>query len=161
MSTHLLLLLSSSPFSTALSLSLETFLTLAQCFLCSFTKSVGSNALLAASAPFTVQDTCKLEPEEACYVLNIEAGMPIFAVGIQSSISLQLLDVASNVAIMSRSPPDEENGNLTLATYRCQVSMTRPCVSPHPLLTWPTPSPSPFNPAHNDMTLTFVLSPLL
>ena len=36
----------------------------------------------------------------------------------QCTISLQLLDVPSNVAILSRSPPDDSNGNLTLATYR-------------------------------------------
>ena len=39
-------------------------------------------------------------------------------VAIQSSVALQLLDVPSNVAIMSRSPPDTANGSLTLATYR-------------------------------------------
>lgn len=90
-----------------------------------FSKGIGSNALLAASAPFTVQDTCKLQPDEACYVLSIESAMPIFTVAIQSSISLQLLDVPSNVAIMSRSPPDEANGCLTLATYRCQDATSR------------------------------------
>lgn len=45
-----------------------------------FSKGIGSNALLAASAPFTVQDTCKLEADEACYVLNVESAMPIFTV---------------------------------------------------------------------------------
>ena len=45
-----------------------------------FDKGMGSNALLAASAPFTVQDKCVLEAEEACYVLGIESAMPIFAV---------------------------------------------------------------------------------
>ena len=34
-----------------------------------------------------------------------------------------MLDVPSNVAILSRSPPDEANGNLTLATYRCDVGL--------------------------------------
>ena len=45
-----------------------------------FDKGMGSNALLAASAPFTVQDKCVLEADEACYVLSIESAMPIFAV---------------------------------------------------------------------------------
>ena len=45
-----------------------------------FSKGIGSNALLAASAPFTVQHTCKLEADEACYVLNVESAMPIFTV---------------------------------------------------------------------------------
>ncbi|GAX76228.1 hypothetical protein CEUSTIGMA_g3672.t1 [Chlamydomonas eustigma] len=90
-----------------------------------FDKGMGSNALLAASAPFTVQDRCYLEADEACYVLSLESAMPIFAAAIQCNITLQLLDVPSNVAIMSRSPPDPENGNLTLATYRCQDSTSR------------------------------------
>ena len=46
-----------------------------------FDKGMGSNALLAASAPFTVEDKCVLEAEEACYVLSLESAMPIFAVG--------------------------------------------------------------------------------
>lgn len=47
-----------------------------------------------------------------------ESAVPIFTVALQCNVSLQLLDVPSNVAIISRSPADEANGNLTLATYR-------------------------------------------
>jgi len=90
-----------------------------------FAEKSGNNALLAVSAPFTVSDRCKLEPEEACYVLTVETAVPIFTVAIQCTIPLQLLDVQSNVAILSRSPPDEDNGSLTLATYRCQDSTSR------------------------------------
>lgn len=90
-----------------------------------FTKASGNSALLAVSAPFSVQDRCKLEPDEACYVLSIESAMPIFTVAIQCTIPLQLLDVPSNVAILSRSPPDDSNGNMTLATYRCQDATSR------------------------------------
>mmetsp|Transcript_18765 Transcript_18765/g.40356 ORF Transcript_18765/g.40356 Transcript_18765/m.40356 type:complete len:735 (+) Transcript_18765:308-2512(+) len=90
-----------------------------------FSKSSNNSALLAVSAPFTVNDRCKLEPEEACYSLCIECAMPIFTVAIQCTIPLQLLDVSSNVAILSRSPPDEANGNMTLATYRCQDATSR------------------------------------
>ena len=50
---------------------------------CRFDKSQGNNALLAVSAPFTVQDKCVLEAEEACYCLSIESAMPIFAVSIR------------------------------------------------------------------------------
>eukprot|EP00198_Chlamydomonas_reinhardtii_P000372 XP_001689707.1 bardet-biedl syndrome 7 protein [Chlamydomonas reinhardtii] len=85
----------------------------------------GDTAMLAMSAPFTVQDKCKLEADEACYVLTIESAVPIFTVAIQCNAALQMLDVPSNVAILSRSPPDEANGNLTLATYRCQDSTNR------------------------------------
>eukprot|EP00955_Chlamydomonas_euryale_P027862 293850-Chlamydomonas_euryale.AAC.2 len=46
-------------------------------------------------------------------------------VAIQSSVQLQLLDVPSNIAIMSKSAPDVANGNLTLATYRCQDATSR------------------------------------
>ncbi|KXZ55148.1 hypothetical protein GPECTOR_3g298 [Gonium pectorale] len=90
-----------------------------------FAQRGGDTALLAMSAPFTVQDKCKLEADEACYVLSIESAVPIFTVAIQSNAQLQMLDVPSNVAILSRSPPDETNGNLTLATYRCQDSTNR------------------------------------
>ena len=54
----------------------------ARCCKCRFDKSQGNNALLAVSAPFTVQDKCVLEAEEACYCLSIESAMPIFAVSI-------------------------------------------------------------------------------
>lgn len=39
--------------------------------------------MLAVSAPFTVQDKCVLEAEEACYCLSIESAMPIFAVSMK------------------------------------------------------------------------------
>ncbi|GFH06075.1 uncharacterized protein HaLaN_00644, partial [Haematococcus lacustris] len=90
-----------------------------------FAERGGSGAHLALSAPFTLQDVCRLEPEEACYVLQLESSVPIFTVAIQADLSLQLLDVPSNVAILSNSPPDEANGNLTLATYRCQDATSR------------------------------------
>ncbi|GLC59925.1 hypothetical protein PLESTB_001554700 [Pleodorina starrii] len=90
-----------------------------------FTSRGGDTALLAMSAPFTVNDKCKLEADEACYVLTIESAVPIFTVAIQCNAPLQMLDVPTNVAILSRSPPDEANGNLTLATYRCQDSTNR------------------------------------
>ncbi|MEW5302522.1 MAG: hypothetical protein WDW36_005300 [Sanguina aurantia] len=85
----------------------------------------GDTALLAVSAPFSVSDRCKLEPDEACYTLNIESAVPIFTVAIQSTAVLQLLDVPANVAILSKSPTDVANNNMTLATYRCQDSTCR------------------------------------
>lgn len=51
-------------------------------------------------------------------ILALEASVPIFTVALQATLSLILLDVPSNVAIISRSDPDPANGSLTLATYR-------------------------------------------
>jgi hypothetical protein len=56
-------------------------------------------------------------------VLSLESAVPIFTVAIQATLPLQLLDVPSNVAILSRSPPDEANGNMTLATYRSVMAL--------------------------------------
>jgi Bardet-Biedl syndrome 7 protein len=43
----------------------------------------------------------------------------------QSSVPVDLLPVESNEAILSRSPEDRENGNVLLATYRCQENVNR------------------------------------
>ena len=67
-------------------------------------------------------DACALQ------VLTLESAVPIFTVALQASLPLQLLDVPANVAILSRSPPDEANGNHTLATYRCVCLCVCACV---------------------------------
>jgi hypothetical protein len=51
-------------------------------------------------------------------VLVLESSVPMFTVALAASVPLALLDVPSNVAILSRCAPDPENGNATLATYR-------------------------------------------
>ncbi len=43
----------------------------------------------------------------------------------QASCALELQDMPSSVAILSRCAPDEANGNLTLATYRWEAGSRR------------------------------------
>lgn len=56
------------------------------------------------------------ETRVVCLCLSF--AVPIFTVAIQSTAVLQLLDVPANVAILSKSPTDVANNNMTLATYR-------------------------------------------
>jgi hypothetical protein len=92
--------------------------------------------MVSAGAIFEVTHNCRLVVEDACYSLGVESAVPIFTLALQCNLALQLLDVPSNVAILSRSPPDEKNGNLTLATYRCGTAVSccrlRPSVQCRP-----------------------------
>ena len=57
-----------------------------------------------------------LDVDEACHVLTVETGGPIFSVAVQSGVLLDLEECP--MAILSRTPADPTNGSLTLATYR-------------------------------------------
>lgn len=83
-----------------------------------------SGELIAAEASSKARSAMRLLPAEAAYLLTVEIQYPIEFVTLQSSVDLLLLDVDSNVAIMSRSPSDAKNGNEVLATYRCQDAAT-------------------------------------
>uniref|UniRef100_A0A7S1C5K1 Bardet-Biedl syndrome 7 protein homolog n=1 Tax=Bicosoecida sp. CB-2014 TaxID=1486930 RepID=A0A7S1C5K1_9STRA len=74
---------------------------------------------------FKVKEAFTLDADEAAYKLNLEIPMPIDVVALQSQVPVDLLDVDTNDAIVSRTPPDRDNGNALLATYRCQESMNR------------------------------------
>ena len=67
-----------------------------------------------------------LDVDDACHILTVETGGPIFSVAIQSGVLLDLEECP--VAVLSRTPPDPANGSLTLATYRCS-----PAPAPPPL----------------------------
>jgi Bardet-Biedl syndrome 7 protein len=84
-----------------------------------------STSQVAVTTQFKVKSGQRLLPEEACYLLSVEISMPIDVVAIQSSVPVMLLDVPSNVAVVSRSPQDGKNGNEVLATYRCQDNVQR------------------------------------
>lgn len=43
----------------------------------------------------------------------------------QSDVALEMLDVDSNTAIVSKSECDKNDGNLLLCCYRCQANMNR------------------------------------
>jgi len=74
---------------------------------------------------FKVNAHFALDPEEAAYKLSLEIPMPIDIVCLQSTVRLDLLDVAANPALVSVSPPDPEHGAQVLATYRCQDALKR------------------------------------
>mmetsp|Transcript_26862 Transcript_26862/g.33595 ORF Transcript_26862/g.33595 Transcript_26862/m.33595 type:complete len:726 (-) Transcript_26862:330-2507(-) len=74
---------------------------------------------------FKINAHFALDPEEAAYKMSLEIPMPIDIVCLQSTVRLDFLDVASNPAIVSMSPPDLEHGNQVLATYRCQDALKR------------------------------------
>ena len=64
-----------------------------------------------------MQDSFVLDVDDACHVLTVETGGPIFSVAVQSGVLLDLEECP--VAVLSRTPPYPANGSLTLATYRC------------------------------------------
>ena len=68
-----------------------------------------------------LQTSFVLDADEACHVLTVETGGPIFAVALQSGVLLDLEE--SPVAVLSRSPADPSNNSLTLATYRSHLPL--------------------------------------
>lgn len=91
-----------------------------------FSKMVDEEAeFIPMEAQFKVNTSFLLDPEEATYKFTVEIPLPIDVVVLQSAIPIDLMDVESNVAIVSRTPPDRDAGNMLLATYRCQESMNR------------------------------------
>lgn len=84
-----------------------------------------SEDLIAVAAPMKVLHNFNLDAETATYKLSLECPSPIFAIGVHSNVPLDLMDVAGNAAILSRSPPDPAAGSFCLATYRCQDSINR------------------------------------
>lgn len=88
-----------------------------------FTKLGSSHMLHCLHATLCVwytvcmQDSLVLDVDDACHILTVETGGPIFSVAVQSGVLLDLEECP--VAVLSRTPPDPANGSLTLATYRC------------------------------------------
>mmetsp|Transcript_628 Transcript_628/g.2088 ORF Transcript_628/g.2088 Transcript_628/m.2088 type:complete len:729 (-) Transcript_628:128-2314(-) len=84
-----------------------------------------SEDLISVNDTFRINDKFVLNADDASYTLTLETPMPIFTVAVQSDVPLDLLDTENNGAIVSRSPPEPENGNFCMATYRCQESSNR------------------------------------
>lgn len=84
-----------------------------------------ASEFIPVTQQFTVNHKFVLDPDEAAYQITVEIPMPIDIVCLQSSVPVDLLDVDSNQAIVSVSPPNMENGNTLLATYRCQEEVNR------------------------------------
>ncbi|KAL3157729.1 hypothetical protein ABBQ32_012156 [Trebouxia sp. C0010 RCD-2024] len=88
-----------------------------------------SAKLIASTSHFDLQDSLVLDVDDACHILTVETGGPIFSVAVQSGVLLDLEE--SPVAVLSRSPPDPASGSLTLATYRCQECTNRVAIRMH------------------------------
>lgn len=84
-----------------------------------------SEDLIAVNQNFRVNDKFILNGEDSSYSLVLETPVPIFTVAVHADVPVDLMDVPNNYAILSRSPPDPENGAMCLATYRCQESVNR------------------------------------
>ncbi|XP_070507976.1 BBSome complex member BBS7-like [Chironomus tepperi] len=80
---------------------------------------------LSAIPVMTVNDTISLSADDATYILSIELPSPIENILVQSDIPLDILDVDSNTAVISRSECDRNDGNLLLCCYRCQLNTNR------------------------------------
>jgi Bardet-Biedl syndrome 7 protein len=74
---------------------------------------------VSALPAFQVNDKFSLNQDEAWYTLSIELQCPIDMVVLQSDVPVDLQEVDKSSAVVSHSPPDPENGNFLLATFRC------------------------------------------
>eukprot|EP00164_Ancoracysta_twista_P005357 GFYU01007326.1.p1 GENE.GFYU01007326.1~~GFYU01007326.1.p1 ORF type:complete len:720 (+),score=217.69 GFYU01007326.1:110-2269(+) len=84
-----------------------------------------SHELVSTTQQFRMNDKWILNPEDASYTCQVEIEMPIDMVCLRCDVNADILDVDSNLAIVSRSPPDRENENGLLATYRCLENVNR------------------------------------
>ncbi len=67
----------------------------------------------------------QLCPDDSSYVLSIEIPAPIEHILIQCDIPIEIQDVEKNTAVVSFSECDPLEGNMILATYRCQMNTNR------------------------------------
>lgn len=96
---------------------------------------------LSAVSLFPINDRFALIEGEAAYMLTLELLVAIDYVLIQSTVAIDLLDVAKNSAVVSFTKCEPsvsvaciqramytarlQSGNSVLATYRCQANTTR------------------------------------
>lgn len=67
-----------------------------------------------------------MSADDATYTLSIELPSPIENILVQSDVTaLEMLDVESNSAVVSKSDCDKNDGNVLLYCYRCQVNTNR------------------------------------
>jgi Bardet-Biedl syndrome 7 protein len=83
------------------------------------TTSLLGSVSVGPTSQIRINDKFSLSPDDASHVLRIEIEAPIDTVVLQSDVPMDLVDVANNQAIVSRSPPDPQNDCALLATYRC------------------------------------------
>jgi Bardet-Biedl syndrome 7 protein len=68
--------------------------------------SKSATELVAVEQQFKIKDSFKLLPDQACYVLSVEIQMPIDIITLQSNVRIISLDVLTQNATVSISPPD-------------------------------------------------------
>jgi len=89
--------------------------------------SIVSKENVPVSTRSKVKHSLLLDPQQACYKLNLESEMPIDIVALQSSLPITLLDPGTSVP--SISPLDPKNDNMLLATLRIMGTNNRVQVS--------------------------------
>lgn len=82
--------------------------------------------LIATKNTMRLKESFMLDGDDACYQLTVEIESAIDCVVLQSTAAVELVDIDSNVAIVSKTPPsDASKGSKVLATFRCQEPTRR------------------------------------
>jgi Bardet-Biedl syndrome 7 protein len=82
--------------------------------------------LIATKNSMRLKESFMLDAEDACYQLTVEIESAIDCVVLQSTAQVELVDIDSNVAIVSKTPEsDASKSSKVLATFRCQEPTRR------------------------------------
>ncbi len=82
--------------------------------------------LIATKNTMRLKESFMLDGEDACYQLTVEIESAIDCVVLQSTAQVELVDIDSNVAIVSKTPVSEASkSSKMLATFRCQEPTRR------------------------------------
>ena len=84
-----------------------------------------STELISQFPQFKITDKFVLNPSDSTYTLTIEVNGTLDTVILQSDINLDVEDFDKNISIMSKTPPDPEQGNQLLATCRIMEPVSR------------------------------------
>ena len=90
-------------------------------------KHGGSTELIATTNNMRLKESFVLDLDDACHIITVEIESPIDCVIVQSTAAVELVDIESNVAIVSQTKIDEATSLQTkmLATFRCQEPTRR------------------------------------
>ena len=82
--------------------------------------------LIATKNSMRLKQSFMLDGDDACYQLTVEIESAIDCVVLQSTAQVELVDIDSNVAIVSKTPVNEmSKSSKMLATFRCQEPTRR------------------------------------
>lgn len=80
----------------------------------------------------SAQDTFVYDAQQHCWTWTLECGSPVHSVALQSDAQVVFREGRGGVGILSTSPPDTVNGNMTIATMRYAGVLTpTTCTSMH------------------------------